>query len=140
MLEREGIGQIVFSPLAQGVLTGKYRPGVEPPAGSRATDTHGGAGMISRWMTDELLARVQLLQPLADDAGLSMATMALAWVLQNPNVASAIIGASRPEQVHENVKASGVTWTPICSRASTRCSIPSSSATRRKSQQLAHRP
>ena len=108
LCEREGIGQVVFSPLAQGVLTGKYKPGQAPPAGSRATDEKGGATMISRWMDDDVLSRVQQLQPLAAEAGLSLATMSLAWVLQNPNVSSAIIGASRPEQVHENVKASGV--------------------------------
>jgi aryl-alcohol dehydrogenase-like predicted oxidoreductase len=110
--EREGIGQIVFSPLAQGVLTGKYKPGEPPPAGSRATDERGGAEFISRWMTDDVLSRVQQLQPIADDAGLSLATMALAWVLQNPAVSSAIIGASRPEQVHANVQASGVRLEP----------------------------
>jgi aryl-alcohol dehydrogenase-like predicted oxidoreductase len=110
--EREGVGQIVFSPLAQGVLTGKYKPGEPPPAGSRATDERGGAEFISRWMTDDVLSRVQQLQPIADDAGLSLATMALAWVLQNPGVSSAIIGASRPEQVHANVHASGVRLEP----------------------------
>jgi aryl-alcohol dehydrogenase-like predicted oxidoreductase len=106
--EREGIGQIVFSPLAQGVLTGKYKPGAEPPAGSRATDTKGGARFISRFMEDDVLSRVQLLQPLAAQAGLPLSQLALAWVLRNPNVSSAIIGATRPEQVHENVQASGV--------------------------------
>lgn len=106
--EKAGIGQIVFSPLAQGVLTGKYKPGEAPPAGSRATDDKGGANFISRWLTDEVLSRVQQLQPIADDAGLSLATMSLAWVLQNPNVSSAIIGASRPEQVTANVRAAGV--------------------------------
>jgi aryl-alcohol dehydrogenase-like predicted oxidoreductase len=106
--EREGIGQIVFSPLAQGVLTGKYLPGQPPPAGSRATDDKGGADFIARWMTDDVLARVQELKPIADDAGLSLANMALAWVLQNPGVSAALIGASRPEQVHENVKAADV--------------------------------
>jgi aryl-alcohol dehydrogenase-like predicted oxidoreductase len=108
LCEHEGIGQVVFSPLAQGVLTGKYKPGQAPPAGSRATDEKGGATMISRWMDDDVLSRVQELQPLAAEAGISLATMALAWVLQNPNVSSAIIGASRPEQVHENVLAAGV--------------------------------
>ena len=106
--EKEGIGQIVFSPIAQGVLTGKYRPGQAPPANSRATDEKSGKEFISRWMRDELLARVQDLQPLADEAGLSLAQLAVAWTLQNPNVSSAIIGATRPEQVRENVKASGV--------------------------------
>jgi aryl-alcohol dehydrogenase-like predicted oxidoreductase len=104
-----GISQIVFSPIAQGVLTGKYRPGEQPPAGSRATDEKGGADMIKRWMRDDVLERVQQLVPLADEAGLSMAQLAVAWVLQNGNVASAIIGASRPEQVHDNVAAAAVT-------------------------------
>jgi len=103
-----GIGQIVWSPIAQGVLTGKYRPGQAPPAGSRATDDKGGATMISRWLEDDVLERVQLLQPIADGLGLSMAQLAVAWVLQNDNVSAAIIGASRPEQVTENVKAAGV--------------------------------
>ncbi len=106
--EREGISQIVWSPIAQGVLTGKYKPGAEPPAGSRATDEAGGKNMISRWLRDDVLTAVQGLAPLAEQAGLSLAQLAIAWVLQNPNVASAIIGASRPEQVTENVKAAGV--------------------------------
>ncbi|GLZ39164.1 aldo/keto reductase family protein [Actinokineospora sp. NBRC 105648] len=105
--EREGISQIVWSPIAQGVLTGKYQPGAEPPAGSRATDEAGGKNMISRWLRDDVLTAVQGLKPLADEAGLSLAQLAVAWVLQNPNVASAIIGASRPEQVTENVAAAG---------------------------------
>ena len=103
-----GLGQIVFSPIAQGVLTGKYKPGAEPPEGSRATDTKGGADMVKRWMRDDVLQRVQQLSPLADQAGLSLAQMAIAWVLQNDNVSAAIIGASRPEQVTENAKAAGV--------------------------------
>jgi len=103
-----GMSQIVFSPIAQGVLTGKYRPGEQPPAGSRATDEKGGADMIKRWMSDDVLKRVQELVPLAEEAGLSMAQLAVAWVLQNRNVASAIIGASRPEQVIDNVAAAGV--------------------------------
>jgi aryl-alcohol dehydrogenase-like predicted oxidoreductase len=103
-----GMSQIVFSPIAQGVLTGKYRPGEQPPAGSRATDEKGGADMIKRWMRDDVLVRVQQLVPLADEAGLSMAQLAVAWVLQNDNVASAIIGASRPEQVQDNVAAAAV--------------------------------
>ncbi len=106
--EELGLGQVVFSPIAQGVLTGKYKPGQAHPAGSRATDEKGGADMISRWLDDDVLARVQRLQPIADEAGLSMAALAVAWVLQNPNVSAAIIGASRPEQVTENVKAAGV--------------------------------
>jgi aryl-alcohol dehydrogenase-like predicted oxidoreductase len=105
--EREGISQIVWSPIAQGVLTGKYTPGGQAPEGSRATDERG-SQMISRWLRDDVLTKVQELKPLAEEAGLSLAQLAVAWVLQNPNVASAIIGASRPEQVHENVKAVGV--------------------------------
>jgi len=103
-----GISQIVWSPIAQGVLTGKYRPGQPLPEGSRAADEKGGANMIKRFMRDDVLERVQQLQPIADEVGLSLAQLAVAWVLNNPNVAAAIIGASRPEQVHENVKASGV--------------------------------
>jgi aryl-alcohol dehydrogenase-like predicted oxidoreductase len=102
-----GMGQVVWSPIAQGVLTGKYRPGQPPPAGSRATDK-GGAPMIERFLEDDLLERVQQLQPIADEAGLTMAQLAIAWVLQNDDVSSAIVGASRPEQVAENAKASGV--------------------------------
>jgi aryl-alcohol dehydrogenase-like predicted oxidoreductase len=103
-----GISQIVYSPIAQGALTGKYRPGEQPPTGSRATDEKGGANMIKRWMRDDVLTRVQQLEPIASEAGLSMAQLAVAWVLQNDNVASAIIGASRPEQVQDNAGASGV--------------------------------
>ncbi|HZY76236.1 MAG TPA: aldo/keto reductase family protein [Jatrophihabitantaceae bacterium] len=103
-----GIGQIVWSPIAQGVLTGKYQPGQQPPAGSRATDDKGGANMIKRWMSDDVLTRVQQLRPVADDLGLTMAQLAVAWVLQNDNVSAALVGASRPEQVVENVKAAGV--------------------------------
>ncbi|CAM3799393.1 aldo/keto reductase family protein [Nocardioides marinus] len=105
--EELGISQIVWSPIAQGVLSGKYQPGQAPPAGSRATDDKGGADMIKRWMDDDLLTRVQQLRPLADEAGLTMAQLAVAWVLQNPNVASALVGASRPEQVEDNVAAAG---------------------------------
>jgi aryl-alcohol dehydrogenase-like predicted oxidoreductase len=103
-----GISQIVWSPIAQGVLTGKYQPGQDAPEGSRATDNKGGAGMIKRWMTDDVLTRVRVLQPIAGDLGLSMAQLAVAWVLQNDNVCAALVGASRPEQVAENVKAAGV--------------------------------
>jgi aryl-alcohol dehydrogenase-like predicted oxidoreductase len=103
-----GISQVVYSPIAQGVLTGKYQPGEQPPAGSRATDEKGGANMIKRWMSNDVLERVQQLVPLAEEAGLSMAQLAVAWVLQNDNVASAIIGASRPEQVFDNAAANGV--------------------------------
>ena len=105
--EREGISQIVFSPIAQGVLTGKYLPGQPVPEGSRATDASG-KNFISRLLLDEVLEKVQQLKPIAAEVDLSLAQLAVAWVLQNPNVASAIIGASRPEQVHENVKAAGV--------------------------------
>ncbi|MBS9532828.1 aldo/keto reductase family protein [Mycobacterium sp. M1] len=107
-----GLSQIVWSPMAQGVLSGKYRPGQPPPAGSRATDAHGGADMIKRFLNDDLLTRVQQLHPIADELGLSMAQLAIAWVLQNDNVAAALVGASRPEQVAENVKAAGVTIPP----------------------------
>ena len=106
--EELGLSQIVWSPVAQGVLTGKYRPGEAPPAGSRATDDKGGANMISGFMRDDILERVQRLKPIADEAGLTMAQLAVAWVLQNDNVAAALVGASRPEQVEENVKAAGV--------------------------------
>jgi aryl-alcohol dehydrogenase-like predicted oxidoreductase len=106
--EKEGIGQIVWSPIAQGVLTGKYLPGKKAPAGSRATDKKGGANMISGFMKDEILEKVQKLIPIATKVGLSPAQLAIAWVLQNPNVSSAIIGATKPSQIKENVKASGV--------------------------------
>jgi aryl-alcohol dehydrogenase-like predicted oxidoreductase len=102
-----GISQIVWSPIAQGVLTGKYQPGQPPPAGSRATD-ESGANFIQRFMNDDVLTRVQALRPIAESLDLTLAQLAVAWVLQNDNVASALIGASRPEQVAENVKASGV--------------------------------
>ncbi|MBK3579853.1 aldo/keto reductase family protein [Streptomyces sp. MBT65] len=106
--EELGLGQIVWSPIAQGVLTGKYAPGAPLPAGSRATDEKGGANMVSRFLRDDVLERVQQLKPLAEQADLSLAQLAVAWVLQNSNVSAAIIGASRPEQVTENVKAAGV--------------------------------
>ena len=105
--ERAGISQIVWSPIAQGVLTGKYKPGRPPPAGSRATDEKG-SRTVQRFLRDEVLERVARLEPLAAQAGLTLAQLAVAWVLQNPNVSAAIIGASRPEQVHENVQAAGV--------------------------------
>jgi aryl-alcohol dehydrogenase-like predicted oxidoreductase len=107
-----GLSQVVFSPLAQGVLTGKYLPGQAPPKGSRATDEKGGANFIARFMNDDVLTRVQALKPIADDAELSLAQLGVAWVLQNDNVAAAIIGASRPEQVKENVAAAGVRLEP----------------------------
>src|SRR5262249_39319640 len=105
--EELGIGQLVWSPLAQGVLTGKYRPGQPPPAGSRATDKTG-AAFISRYMRGDVLTTVQRLKPLAGQAGLSLAQLAIAWVLQNRNVSSAIVGATRPDQLADNVQASGV--------------------------------
>jgi aryl-alcohol dehydrogenase-like predicted oxidoreductase len=104
---KEGIGQIVWSPIAQGVLTGKYLPGTEPPAGSRALDRTG-SRFMSELLVDDLLIRVQQLKPIAEQAGLTLAQLAVAWTLQNPAVSAAIIGASRPEQVRENVRASGV--------------------------------
>ena len=104
----EGIGQIVWSPVAQGVLTGKYLPGAPLPEVSRATDdVGGGANFVKRWLRDEVLEAVQRLVPIAAEAGLTMAQLAVAWVLTNDNVASAIIGASRPEQIEENVAATG---------------------------------
>jgi aryl-alcohol dehydrogenase-like predicted oxidoreductase len=113
--QEAGIGQIVWSPIAQGVLTGKYLPGDQPPAGSRATDP-GGAGPIGDYLTEPILARVARLQPVAAEAGLSLAQLAIAWVLQNPAVSAAIIGASRPEQVREDVRASGVRLDPALLR------------------------
>ena len=112
LCEREGIGQIVWSPIAQGVLTGKYQPGAAPPPSSRATDASG-AAFVGRFLNDDLLRRVSGLRPVAEEAGLSMAQLAVAWVLQNPGVSAAIIGASRPEQVRENVKAAGVKLDPV---------------------------
>ena len=107
-----GISQIVFSPIDQGILTGKYKPGQPAPEGSRATDTAGGANFIKGSMNDEVLTRVQKLAPLAEAEGLSMAQLAVAWVLQNDNVASAITGGSRPEQVHDNAAAAGRKLSP----------------------------
>jgi aryl-alcohol dehydrogenase-like predicted oxidoreductase len=104
---KEGVGQIVWSPIAQGALTGKYLPGQGAPTGSRATD-ESGSGFIRGYLNDGILARVQELLPVAKEAGLTMAQLAVAWVLQNPNVSAAIVGATRPEQVTENVRASGV--------------------------------
>jgi 1-deoxyxylulose-5-phosphate synthase len=107
LCEREQISQIVWSPLGQGVLTGKYSPGEPPPADSRAASESMG-GFIDQLVQPPVLEAVQRLRPVADEAGLSMAQMALAWVLREDNVASAIVGASRPEQVHANASASGV--------------------------------
>ena len=106
--EELGLSQIVWSPIAQGVLSGKYHPGKPAPEGSRATDSKGGSRMIERWMSNEVLTGVQQLKPIADEAGLTMAQLSIAWVLQNKNVASAIMGASRPEQIEKNVAAAGV--------------------------------
>lgn len=106
--EELGISQIVWSPMAQGVLSGKYAPGQPIPAGSRAADTKGGATFIKRFLTDDTLTAVSHLAPIAADLGLTMPQLAIAWVLQNPNVAAAIVGASRPKQLDDTVKASGV--------------------------------
>jgi aryl-alcohol dehydrogenase-like predicted oxidoreductase len=103
-----GISQIVWSPLAQGVLTGKYKPGEPPPEGSRATSAEMSVGAIGRYTDDRVLEAVQRLVPIAEGAGLSMVEMALAWVLRREELASAIVGATRPEQVHANAAASGV--------------------------------
>ncbi|MGB9036308.1 MAG: aldo/keto reductase family protein, partial [Paeniglutamicibacter sp.] len=107
-----GISQVVWSPMAQGVLSGKYLPGQPPPAASRATDALGGMNTIARFLDAGVLERVQKLRPVAADLGLAMSQLAIAWVLQNPNVASAIVGASRPEQVAENAQAAGVVIPP----------------------------
>ncbi|GAA1975320.1 aldo/keto reductase family protein [Microbacterium pumilum] len=104
-----GISQIVWSPMAQGVLSGKYLPGQPVPEGSRATDDKSGANFIKGFLGDDVLEAVQRLKPVAEQAGLSMPQLAIAWVLQNPNVAAALVGASRPEQLADTVKASGVT-------------------------------
>ena len=105
--EECGLSQIVWSPIAQGVLTGKYLPGQPVPDGSRALDPTG-AIFIKRWLSDPVLTAVQELRPIAAEAGLTMAGLAVAWVLANPNVASAIVGASRPEQLDDSVAAAGV--------------------------------
>ncbi len=107
LCERHGIGQVVYSPLAQGVLAGKYQAVTDAPAGSRATDQHG-KETVKSWLKEENLRKVERLRPIAEELGLSLAQLALAWTLRQPNVSSAIIGASVPEQVEHNVKASGV--------------------------------
>jgi aryl-alcohol dehydrogenase-like predicted oxidoreductase len=104
--EREGIGQVVFSPLAQGVLAGRYRPGQAPPQDSRAASE--AANVIQRLLRDEVLQAVEKLRPIAADLKLSLSQLSLAWVLRQANLSSAIIGASRPEQIDDNVGASGV--------------------------------
>ena len=108
----EGLSQIVFSPMAQGVLSGKYLPGSSLPDGSRATDDQGGKDMIARWLRDSVLEKVQNLKPIAADLGVSMPQLAVAWVLQNQNVASAIVGATKPEQLEDSVKGAGMTLEP----------------------------
>jgi aryl-alcohol dehydrogenase-like predicted oxidoreductase len=107
----EGIGQIVWSPLRQGILTGKYRPGAPPPAGTRAASASMG-GFLRDKLGDAVLSRVERLGPIAKEAGITVSQLALAWVLRRPEVTSAIIGASRPEQVAENAAASGVALAP----------------------------
>lgn len=106
--EELGIGQIVWSPIAQGVLTGKYKKGAAVPEGSRATDKGGGADFVNGWLRDEVLEAVENLEPIARDMNLTMSQLAIAWVLSNPNVSAAIVGASRPEQITENAKAAGL--------------------------------
>ncbi len=106
--EELGISQIVWSPMAQGILSGKYQPGQPPPEGSRATDDKGGRNFIERWMRDDVLTAVQKLRPIADGLGITMAQLAIAWVLQNDNVAAALIGASRPEQIAPSAAMSGM--------------------------------
>jgi aryl-alcohol dehydrogenase-like predicted oxidoreductase len=107
LCKANGISQIVWSPLAQGALTGKYKPGQPPPGGSRATSERMGR-MMDNWLEESVLERVQRLVPVAERLNITMAQLALAWVLREENVASAIVGASRPEQVHDNASASGI--------------------------------
>ncbi len=116
LCERNGISQIVWSPLAQGVLTGKYRPGEPPPSDSRARSSSMNR-FIKQWLTDDILEAVDRLRPIADGAGITMSQLALAWVLSRPNVTAAIVGASRPEQVHENVAAADLTLSEDTLRA-----------------------
>jgi aryl-alcohol dehydrogenase-like predicted oxidoreductase len=124
---REGIGQIVWSPLAQGVLTGKYLPGAPVPEDSRAASSAMG-GFIQRRLSPAILAGVQRLGPIAAELGISLSQLALAWVLRRPEVASAIIGASRPEQVEENARASGVVLDPETVRRVERALVASPEA------------
>lgn len=107
--ETAGVGQIVWSPIAQGVLTGKYRPGEPVPEGSRATDDHGGSEFVKRFLRPDVLEAVARMVPLVESAGITTAQYAVAWVLRNPNVGAAIVGASRPEQLTETVQAAGIT-------------------------------
>lgn len=115
LCEREGLSQIVWSPLAQGVLTGKYLPGHPPPAGSRATD-EAGSGWVKTFLRDDVLERVQQLTLIAQELGLTQAQLAVAWTLQNSNVAAAIVGASRPEQIRDSAKAAGIRIDPALMR------------------------
>jgi aryl-alcohol dehydrogenase-like predicted oxidoreductase len=110
LCEREGIGQVVWSPIAQGVLTGKYLPGQKVPADSRAANKSMNR-FIKQWLKDDTLEAVQRLRPIADEAGVTLSQLALAWVLHRPNVSAVIVGASRPEQVRENVAAADVKLT-----------------------------
>src|SRR5256885_526282 len=118
-----GISQIVWSPLAQGALTGKYKPGESPPTGTRAASQDMGWSM-DRFRDDDVLEAVQRLRPIADGLGITMAQLALAWVLREPNVASAITGASRPEQVEEDAGASGVELDDVTLRAIDEALVP----------------
>ncbi|MFI6905066.1 aldo/keto reductase family protein [Nonomuraea sp. NPDC050394] len=116
LCEREGVGQVIFQPMAMGVLTGKYPPGAPAPSGSRATDPEGGQ-YVARLLTDDILTRVQNLRPLAADHGLTLAQLSIAWTLANPNVSSAIVGASRPEQITDSAAAAGVRLGPDALKA-----------------------
>ena len=116
LCERNGISQVVWSPLAQGVLTGKYRPGEAPPPDSRARSSKMNR-FIKQWLTDEILEAVDRLRPVADGAGVTLSQLALAWILRQPNVAAAIVGATQPEQVRENVAAAGLRLTDDVLRA-----------------------
>jgi aryl-alcohol dehydrogenase-like predicted oxidoreductase len=138
--EELGVGQIVWSPMAQGVLSGKYLPGQPPPAGSRATDDKSGANFVSAWLRDDVLTAVQQLRPIADRAELTMPQLAIAWVLQNPNVSSAIVGATRPEQLRETVKASGVKLDPETMKAIDEIIDPITERDPAKTQSPASRP
>jgi len=115
LCQREGIGQIVWSPMAQGVLTGKYLPGKKAPVGSRAR--HKSGNFMTGWLREEVLVAVQNLKPIAESVDLTIGQLALAWALQNPNVSSVIMGATKPSQVKENVKASGIKLEPSVMKA-----------------------
>jgi aryl-alcohol dehydrogenase-like predicted oxidoreductase len=137
--EELGLGQIVWSPMAQGVLSGKYLPGQPLPAGSRATDENNGQFM-QKWLTDDVLTRVQRLKPIAEQAELTLAQLAVAWVLQNSNVSSAIVGATRPEQLRDTVKASGVKLDPDLLKAIDEVLDPIVVRDPRQTQSPAQRP